>query len=197
MVRLQVVNTGGVAGIETVQVYATCEACVRSRLPILLVGFARTSNLEPSASQEVEVTFSRKDLAIFDMEKDRWFLEKGTYQILAGPCADPAVLKSVDLGVPEDVLFDYPGASSPPDIASVGDRSCAAYTCRRDEEFLRLQEDFDFVARRNSLTVLALLLGLVVASTCGFCCCCVRPFCRCLCGKRAVAATKVEKDKEE
>lgn len=191
VVRTQVTNAGNVAGIETVQAYASCAACSKKRLPILLVGFARTSNLAPGASEDLEITFSTKDLAVYDLEKELWFLEKGTYSISVGPCADRERLKSAEFSVGQDVTFDYPGASSPPDVVGVGDRSCSAYKCQRDEEFMSIQQEAERVAFRNNMIIIALLVtGALFGCCCGFCCC-LRPLCRrCCgcCGSRSTAA---------
>mmetsp|Transcript_31348 Transcript_31348/g.79482 ORF Transcript_31348/g.79482 Transcript_31348/m.79482 type:complete len:541 (+) Transcript_31348:2-1624(+) len=181
---VEVSNTGAVAGIETVQVYARCSDCTLKRLPILLVGFARTAMLAPGASAVATVVFSAKELAIYDTEKELWLLEKGTYDIMEGPCADPDRVKAVQFAMAEDVTFDYPGAASPPDVQGAGADECGTFRCRRDEEFLTNLSEAEKIAMTiNACILLAVVLVLLT------CCCCFWRRC-CRCGKSADAGKK-------
>eukprot|EP00913_Durusdinium_trenchii_P027430 g25727.t1 len=80
---VQVVVQVANAGLETVQVYATCQACRRKRLPIVLAAFAKVA-LDVSETKEVKFVIELKDLSAYDAEANdgSWFLESNEYQIL-------------------------------------------------------------------------------------------------------------------
>lgn len=111
VVSVSVNNTGALTGIETVQVYGTCKDCVRSRSPVVLLGFAKVE-VWPGTALEVKIPVSVGDLGIFDPVSGRWLLEKGTYSILAGSCGQQRCLRSVEYTVPTDAAFDYPAIAS-------------------------------------------------------------------------------------
>lgn len=172
ILRTAVSNTGGLAGSEVVQVYATCPSCRQLRLPILLVGFARVS-LERGAKQAVEVRFSARDLAIYNEDRGLWFLEKAEYIIHSGPRADAEALKTVSFVAPADHEFDYVGPKGKPDIPGAGARECSRFQCKPDEDFLKHQSD---LARQKGALWLVVIGALLLASL--MCCCCLR---RCCC----------------
>lgn len=180
-VAVEVSNSGPVAGIEVVQVYASCTACTRKRLPVSLMGFSVTSLLEPGRSEVVSVNISAKDLATYDTEQELWFLEKGEYSIMAGPCADPERLKIVVFTIPEDVTFDYPGPARPPHVLGAGSVDCESFRCRRDEELIAGVEKAKKVAMiANSIILSVVAILFMVVLCCG--CRCLRSCCRRLCG---------------
>jgi len=171
LVRIKVTNTAGMAGIETVQVYGTCPKCSKKRLPIHLLGFAKTPSLTVGETAEVEVAISAKELAIFDVATEEWLLEKGTYNLLVGPYLDRKKLQTLDHKVKADVRFTYPGAVSPPDVPDIGTRVCNKdYTCIPDEDFNK--EEFLSVCKARAAWLL--ILGFQILSMC----CCYR-----LCGR--------------
>ena len=96
---ISVTNTGTYAGREVAQVYVSAPAGRLDKPYQELAAFAKTDLLEPGASQELTVSFSLKDCASYDMEKEAYLLERGTYVIRVGSssaCTRPAAL--VDLG---------------------------------------------------------------------------------------------------
>lgn len=89
-ITVTVKNTGSVAGKEVVQIYMEAPYGNDSSLGIsgvglekakvVLVGYAKTSELEPGKSEDVTVEFSTDDLASFDeFGKGCYVLEKGEY----------------------------------------------------------------------------------------------------------------------
>lgn len=188
VLRVAVSNTGAYPGIETVQVYGACDTCKRTRLPIVLLGFAR-AHLFKGARDAVEVRFSARELAIYDERRAMWLLEAGSYSIFAGPCADRDRLQAASFVVPADHEFDYEGPKAPPDIPGVGEQQCGSFQCRRDEDFISHQRRLHAQALVANFVLLAVLLWLLYL----LCCCCSWPFrslYRCCCTGR-------EKKKEE
>eukprot|EP00435_Cladocopium_sp_Y103_P039829 s1260_g10.t1 len=71
------------AGLETVQVYATCKDCRKRRLPIMLVAFKKVK-IEAGETTAVQLTVQLKDLAAYQGDGSNHFftLEGGTYEFL-------------------------------------------------------------------------------------------------------------------
>lgn len=80
--RVTVTNTGERAGREVVQCYASIEQSAVARPSQWLVGFT-TVDLEPGASETVEIPIPRGELAYWDEELHRWVVEAGSYTIAA------------------------------------------------------------------------------------------------------------------
>ena len=81
---VEVKNTGAVAGKDVVQVYYTAPYTIGGieKSHVVLAGFAKTSLLEPGASEKVTVTFAPEDMASYDETGAKaYVLEAGTYQI--------------------------------------------------------------------------------------------------------------------
>ncbi len=79
---VRVTNRGQVAGRDIVELYASAptrkgvekSACV-------LAAFAKTDELEPGASAELELRFAVRDLASWDVSAGAWVLDAGSYAI--------------------------------------------------------------------------------------------------------------------
>ena len=81
---VEVKNTGAVAGKDVVQVYYTAPYTIGGieKSHVVLAGFAKTSLLEPGASEKVTITFAPEDMASYDETGAKaYVLEAGTYQI--------------------------------------------------------------------------------------------------------------------
>ena len=81
---VEVKNTGAVAGKDVVQVYYTAPYTIGGieKSHVVLAGFAKTSLLQPGASEKVTVTFAPEDMASYDeIGAKAYVLEAGTYQI--------------------------------------------------------------------------------------------------------------------
>ncbi len=86
-VDVSVTNTGNVAGKDTVQIYysAPYTAGGIEKSAICLAGYAKTSLLQPGASQTVTVEFDVNDMMSYDEKTQQaWVLEKGDYEIIVG-----------------------------------------------------------------------------------------------------------------
>ena len=81
---VEVKNTGAMAGKDVVQVYYTAPYTIGGieKSHVVLAGFAKTSLLQPGASEKVTVTFAPEDMASYDETGAKaYVLEAGTYQI--------------------------------------------------------------------------------------------------------------------
>ncbi len=97
-ITVTVKNTGSVAGKSVVQLYMESPYGEDSSLGIsgvglekakvVLVGFAKTSELAPGAKEDVTITFSTDDIASYDeFGKGTYVLEKGKYTFHISPNA--------------------------------------------------------------------------------------------------------------
>jgi beta-glucosidase len=120
-VEVKVTNTGAAAGKEVVQLYNTppYTAGGIDKAAVNLVGFAKTEELKPGASQLVEVTFSVKELASFDYndvnenENAGYELEEGEY-ILSIRADSHTVLDSTTLNCEQLLTWDEDGNPDTP-----------------------------------------------------------------------------------
>ena len=95
--RVHVTNTGSRPVAELVQLYVAAEA---HRLPVpsrRLIGHARVA-LEPGASCVVTLPVVARDLAVWDVTRDRFVTEPGRYRVLAGrSCVDLPLRADLDV----------------------------------------------------------------------------------------------------
>lgn len=90
-ILVEVKNTGTeYAGKEVLQAYVAKPWGKLDHEAIGLVGFAKTEDIAPQGSTEVEISFELRDLASYDEEAAEWFLEKGEYGIYLGASAQEA-----------------------------------------------------------------------------------------------------------
>ncbi len=97
-ISVLVENTGSFAGKEVVQIYLS-KPSVKLDCPVKeLAGFAKTSLLEPGASETVEIRFRLRDFSGYDAESSSYILEAGEYLISMGSSvADTKVIAAVGL----------------------------------------------------------------------------------------------------
>ncbi len=82
----QVRNTGAVEGREVAQLYATVPfGCGEERQR--LVAFQKSSAIKPGEDEAVKLSFTCKDLAVYDEALASWVLRKGEYILRLGNCA--------------------------------------------------------------------------------------------------------------
>lgn len=93
-----VTNTGSVAGKETVQIYAQTPYTDYDRqygvekAAVQLVGFGKTQELAPGASETLEITVDKRDLAAYDAYgAGTYILDAGLYYFTAATDAHDAV----------------------------------------------------------------------------------------------------------
>jgi beta-glucosidase len=88
-VRFRVTNTGSRTGKEIVQVYGEAPQGKLGKPARVLLGFAKTEELEPGVSMNVDVNIQASQLASYDDSgvtghKSCWVLEPGEYTLYAG-----------------------------------------------------------------------------------------------------------------
>ncbi|KQZ10877.1 hypothetical protein ASD23_01610 [Agromyces sp. Root1464] len=82
-VDVTVANTGDTAGKDVVEVYASAPYTPGGveKSAITLAGYAKTSSLEPGASETVTVEFALRDLASWNTDEGAYVLDAGQYDI--------------------------------------------------------------------------------------------------------------------
>jgi len=104
-VSLTVTNTGAAAGAEVVQVYVTDAAASVYRPEQELRGFARVE-LEPGASERVEVELGARAFAFWSTAAHGWVVEGGAFGIRVGA-------SSRDIRLSADIELAGDGALAP------------------------------------------------------------------------------------
>lgn len=97
-VTVDVTNTGDVSGKDVVEIYAQSPYTQYDidnkveKASVELVGYAKTSELEPGATETVTVTFDQEQLKAYDYTTAKtYILDAGTYYITAATNAHEAV----------------------------------------------------------------------------------------------------------
>ena len=97
-IKVTVTNTGDVAGKETVQIYGQSPYTQYDidngveKAAVQLVGFGKTQILKPGASETLNITVKRGELASYDANKAQtYILEAGDYYLTAATDAHNAV----------------------------------------------------------------------------------------------------------
>ncbi len=97
-VTVDVTNTGDVAGKDVVEVYIQSPyteydiANSVEKASVALVGYGKTSELEPGATETVETSFSREQLKSYDYTNAQtYILDAGDYYVTAATNAHAAV----------------------------------------------------------------------------------------------------------
>lgn len=107
-VSVDIRNTSSVAGDEVVQLYVRAESSRVPRPLKKLIGFERI-HLSPGESKTVQFNLPDYDLAIWDVTRDRYCVESGTYTLMAGPSS--GVLRS-------EISLQVEGETIPPRLLS-------------------------------------------------------------------------------
>jgi beta-glucosidase len=97
-VEIPITNMGKVEGDEVVQLYIGYPATAARRPIKELKAFTRVS-LKPGEMKAVQFSVPARDFAYWDMTQKAWVVEKGMHNVLVGPSADPAVLKTASFTV--------------------------------------------------------------------------------------------------
>jgi len=95
-ISVNVINTGDRAGKDVVQIYGQAPYIGGvEKSSVVLVGFAKTSNLPAGASERVEITVDLKDLTSYDTSanggKGGYILDAGNYYLTAAGNAHEAL----------------------------------------------------------------------------------------------------------
>lgn len=107
-VDVTVTNTGSASGKEVVEVYYNPPYTNGGieKASANLIGFAKTSELAPGASENVTVTFKAEDMASYDTYgKGCYVLEKGDY-VISINADSHTVLDSNVYNVASDIVYD-------------------------------------------------------------------------------------------
>ena len=99
-VAVKVTNTGSVPGKEVVQLYCRQPGGRIRKARRVLVGFAKTQELQPGGSETVTLSFDDKYIASYDTERHAFVLEAGQYRFTAN--GTPAGT----LDIPEDTVVE-------------------------------------------------------------------------------------------
>ena len=84
--RVDVTNTGRLAGAETVQCYIADKECSVERPVKELKAFKKVW-LQPGETREVQLTIDRRALSFYDDAKGEWVAEPGQFEALIGTSA--------------------------------------------------------------------------------------------------------------
>ncbi|MBF0021113.1 beta-glucosidase [Enterococcus faecalis] len=105
---VKVTNTGKRSGKDVVQLYYTPPYTVGGleKSHVVLSGFAKTKELEPNQSEELNLTFDVEDMASYDEKQHKaYVLEKGIYNInLMNNAHD--IIDSKNYEVAQDIVFN-------------------------------------------------------------------------------------------
>ena len=130
-VSVTVTNTGERNGMDVVQIYAQAPYTVGGveKSSVLLVGFAKTANLAPGASETVNISVALKDLTSYDVNandgKGGYVLDAGNYYITAASNAHEAInLILLEKGVDASKLVD---AKADDTTSPAGERMVGLY----------------------------------------------------------------------
>ncbi|MDE0546235.1 glycoside hydrolase family 3 N-terminal domain-containing protein [Microbacterium sp. C7(2022)] len=107
-IDVTVTNTGDVAGKDVVQVYYSAPYTPGGieKSAIELGGYAKTSELEPGASETVTVTYDVRDMASWDQSgAGAYLLEAGDYDIVVATDVH-SPLYTFNTTVADDVVYD-------------------------------------------------------------------------------------------
>jgi beta-glucosidase len=114
---VNVTNTGDVAGKEVAQVYIAAPAGNIEKPAIELKAFAKTALLSPAESQKLSFDVPAKWLSSFDVTRDQWVIEPGTYKAYISKSSDVEGVYPVTFTVNDEVVVSQttPGALALPD----------------------------------------------------------------------------------
>ena len=91
LIDVEVKNVGKRQGKEIVQAYVALPSSNFHRPIRELKGFAKVA-LSPQESKKVRIAIKKEDLAVYDVEQDRFILEEGEYRFEIGKSAAQIVL---------------------------------------------------------------------------------------------------------
>jgi beta-glucosidase len=93
-IRLEVKNTGSMAGHEIVQLYVSDLKSSLIRPPKELKGFKKI-NLDPGETKAVSFTLNDRSFSFYDPHRGAWVMEPGDFEILVGSSSTDIRLKGI------------------------------------------------------------------------------------------------------
>lgn len=143
-VNVTVRNEGTLAGDEVVQLYVKADSSRIIRPSKTLKGFRRI-HLSPGASKTVSFELKAEDLAFWDVTRDRYCVEKGSYTLMAGSSSsqlpETAVLQVQGETIPPRTLREPVRAVNYDDYQGV-----FLDECREGGESIRLTDETGWIA---------------------------------------------------
>jgi len=100
-VRVEVANTGAVAGAEVAQLYVGCEGPAVERPLKELKGFVRLE-LAPGESRTIEFVVPLEQLAYYDETRACWTIEPASYRVYVGASSPPGDLSGASFKIRHD-----------------------------------------------------------------------------------------------
>ena len=109
-VAFTVKNTGSVPGREIVQLYLEAPQGKLGKAKRSLIGFAKTEELEPGATESLRISVPVNSFASYDdlgkIEKDCYVLEKGEYRFYLGQSSEDLSALGETLVIAEDRITE-------------------------------------------------------------------------------------------
>lgn len=104
-IKVEIKNTGKVAGKEIIQVYASSPYNPAGQAEKKLIAFAKSKSLKPGESEVLTMTFTQKDMAWFDDSRTAWVLTPGKYVI---KCASSSrdIRSSTTIEIPHEIIVE-------------------------------------------------------------------------------------------
>jgi beta-glucosidase len=119
---VKVTNTGKVAGDEVVQLY-THQRSSRVKQPVKQLRAFQRIHLAPGQTRTVTLSFKAADLALWDVTRNRWAVEKAEHDVLVGGSSEAirqrTTLKVDGEKIPDRDLFTTTRAADFDDYAGV------------------------------------------------------------------------------
>ncbi len=113
-IEVEAANTGTCAGKKIVQIYAHCPQQELKKETRRLIGFAKTSLLNPGEKETVKVTFDAHALSSYDETRSAYVLEAGDYVLAYGENAEQ-ITACVNLRLDETVCLEQCQSICPSD----------------------------------------------------------------------------------
>lgn len=105
VVKVNVTNTGKVAGKEVVQLYVSAPHSKIGKPAEELKAFAKTPLLQPGQSTTIAFTLTPADLASFVTDQAAWIADAGTYTIKVGN-SSANILQTATFQLPQQVITE-------------------------------------------------------------------------------------------
>ena len=99
-----ITNTGNVSGKEAAQVYVSAPEVKLQKPTIELKAFAKTKQLAPGATEQLNFTIPASILASFDDASNQWIVEPGSYSVYISPSSDVSAATPVTFNVKKEIV---------------------------------------------------------------------------------------------
>lgn len=94
-VKVKITNTGSIAGSDVVQLYTSLpKTSELTHAPMQLKAFTKVYDLQPGASETVELALDRYAVSYWSQLYQAWVVEKGTHVVRVGSSSDNLPLQA-------------------------------------------------------------------------------------------------------